>query len=294
MKRLGDPSDFETFMKKYVTINPHLRALHALDIVERGMPLNAESVYSGFEIGAKIVWSLAMWAKDGLNVFKLTPNLATALSATDVSRQFLGMRLPYGGLVIDMSYANQKWAVVDGKPCSHIIVTNDIVEGSNFWRIWASNAEGVELHSFATDETIFDKNSLESLTTNIADGDEHTIQRACSMVAALTVWWHSSVREVESINKKMDRFIKAKRNGPRYWLLGKTVNIGNAVTAAIDSCDSSERAKLLQQHVVRGHFKQQPCGQNRTERKTVWVEPYWRGPDSETAWTHVYQAAKDA
>jgi len=33
------------------------------------------------------------------------------------------------------------------------------------------------------------------------------------------------------------------------------------------------------QTMVRGHIKRQVCGMNRTGRKVVWIEPYWRGPE---------------
>jgi hypothetical protein len=32
-------------------------------------------------------------------------------------------------------------------------------------------------------------------------------------------------------------------------------------------------------HMVRGHWKQQVCGQGRQDRKHIFVEPYWRGPE---------------
>jgi hypothetical protein len=40
------------------------------------------------------------------------------------------------------------------------------------------------------------------------------------------------------------------------------------------------RSKDLEvQHMVQGHFKRQPFGKNRVERKTIWIEPYYRGPE---------------
>jgi hypothetical protein len=39
-----------------------------------------------------------------------------------------------------------------------------------------------------------------------------------------------------------------------------------------------ETRKLLKRHVVRGHFRQQPCGPGRKERKTVFVRSFWKGP----------------
>ena len=33
------------------------------------------------------------------------------------------------------------------------------------------------------------------------------------------------------------------------------------------------------QTLVRGHWKHQPHGKGRSERKYIFVEPYWRGPE---------------
>lgn len=34
------------------------------------------------------------------------------------------------------------------------------------------------------------------------------------------------------------------------------------------------------QSLVRGHWKKQPCGAARSDRKLIFVEPYWRGPET--------------
>ncbi|MBE3035638.1 MAG: hypothetical protein IMZ70_00930 [Candidatus Atribacteria bacterium] len=31
--------------------------------------------------------------------------------------------------------------------------------------------------------------------------------------------------------------------------------------------------------VVRGHWKMQPYGEKHTLRKSLWIKPYWKGPD---------------
>jgi len=33
------------------------------------------------------------------------------------------------------------------------------------------------------------------------------------------------------------------------------------------------------QCVVAGHWKMQPCGPGGSERKRIFIEPYWRGPE---------------
>lgn len=34
------------------------------------------------------------------------------------------------------------------------------------------------------------------------------------------------------------------------------------------------------QSLVRGHWKKQPCGTARSDRRLIFVEPYWRGPET--------------
>lgn len=34
------------------------------------------------------------------------------------------------------------------------------------------------------------------------------------------------------------------------------------------------------QSLVRGHWKKQPCGAARSDRRLIFVEPYWRGPET--------------
>jgi hypothetical protein len=48
--------------------------------------------------------------------------------------------------------------------------------------------------------------------------------------------------------------------------------------AGADASVDAETRKLLRRHVVRGHFRQQPCGPGRTERKTIFIRSFWKGP----------------
>jgi hypothetical protein len=40
-----------------------------------------------------------------------------------------------------------------------------------------------------------------------------------------------------------------------------------------------ERDKLSVQSLISGHYKMQPYGPQRSLRKLIWLEPYWRGPE---------------
>lgn len=47
-----------------------------------------------------------------------------------------------------------------------------------------------------------------------------------------------------------------------------------------------EIRKMAMRHIVRGHWKRQVI---KDGRKTIWVAPYWRGPDGPAAWGRVYK-----
>lgn len=46
--------------------------------------------------------------------------------------------------------------------------------------------------------------------------------------------------------------------------------------------------KLRMRYCVRGHWKMQPHGEGRRERKRIFVQPYWKGPEGAATWAHVY------
>jgi len=46
------------------------------------------------------------------------------------------------------------------------------------------------------------------------------------------------------------------------------------------------------QVMVIGHFKRQVCGVGRTERKKIWIKPYWRGPEAALIQTRPKKAAQ--
>lgn len=73
--------------------------------------------------------------------------------------------------------------------------------------------------------------------------------------------------------------IRTKRGLPEPWtyVLGRKVSVDArpAIAAYIRGNGISPTVQCL----VRGHWKNQPCGPEAKERKFIHVEPYWRGPE---------------
>src|SRR5690606_27643565 len=83
-----------------------------------------------------------------------------------------------------------------------------------------------------------------------------------------------------------------KRRGPpesTTWLVGRTVKIDQRLVAAARAGLRDVALKIKARHIVRGHFKQQACGEGRANRKSIWVQPYWRGPEDGAEIRHIYK-----
>lgn len=95
---------------------------------------------------------------------------------------------------------------------------------------------------------------------------------------------------------------------PRVWLVGQDVKLSKEVRDAARAATvyavstlaglpvldvAREPWALHARHLVRGHWKHQPCGPGRTERRRIWLAPYWRGPDVGIISTRVYEVGEE-
>jgi hypothetical protein len=291
LRKTGDPSDPVAWIKR--NQRPIWESVCAL-AQERRLPYSRRAGDELLQETAAGIFELALWARDGFNVFRLSEGLCSALVATSVSKQFEQQRLPYGAVILDLSETRQRWAVVGGVLSQHAIVCNYLSESRSFWRVRIFGTDqsvgGDTVWAFRHAENLFGAQPpLEgTVFSRVCDGEDAAIETLTRLAASLTVWWNSSAREAErtGLSRRVARKQK-ERSRPTHWMLGKSVRVHPGLAQAARGRASDVR-ELEAQHVVRGHFKQQAHGAGLAQRKTLWIEPYWRGPDTETAWTHVY------
>jgi len=82
----------------------------------------------------------------------------------------------------------------------------------------------------------------------------------------------AQVEKKSSRKKQKEKY--ARKFSPRsYILLGETVGVIE------DRRTEGQKAVTKERFVVRGHFKEQPYGKGRKLRKTIWIQPYFKGPE---------------
>lgn len=62
----------------------------------------------------------------------------------------------------------------------------------------------------------------------------------------------------------------------RYSVVGRNIKYDSTLEER-DRADEETR-KLTTRFVVRGHWRNQPCGEGRKERRLTWIAPHWKGP----------------
>jgi hypothetical protein len=66
------------------------------------------------------------------------------------------------------------------------------------------------------------------------------------------------------------------------WRLGQTIKLGLQHKAAIRGMLRGERSGPAVRFMVRGHWRNQPCGPGKKDRKLIRIEPFWKGPTDES------------
>jgi hypothetical protein len=93
-------------------------------------------------------------------------------------------------------------------------------------------------------------------------------------------------RMLKAKGKKREKLKKRLRDleeRPRV-LLGGKLYTGNrlrkeAADAAAEGAGVANGRTIQVRFLVSGHYREQACGVGRKDRKTIWIEPHWKGPE---------------
>jgi hypothetical protein len=226
-----------------------------------------------------VLHSLGRWAQYGFNVFELAPDFAAGLLLTDPAPLEEELKFPFPcffvrlppGIVPMFSDGKQLWA--EGVWCHRFKSTHrSLGEHTDFFR-WTIERKSLSLWR-------------DRFPTNLDDPEDNSYYN-------LTL--EGDPPYVPEDDIALDKALRIVKN----WMFGQNVKLRpelRRLASEFALAQSKDHAvpgwKLRVQHVVRGHFKFQPHGEGRTQRKRIWVEPYWRGPEGTAAWAHIYQADK--
>lgn len=264
----------------------------------------------------------ALWAKQGFNVFNLSHSLAAGLMLTEPPEYVRGepLEMPFNvfaitippGIVPVFIDGNQYWSELIW--CYRF---DGVHRGSGgaelpFFR-WTAMWQGVSVFRdrHAGDLLVQDDESVFNLPGDppVEDEDKITSSSSLRLIRNLLLWLdatggvagHDKDRRRAKSNKRRKRGRQEAREAwPTTWVLGSEVKLqpelrrmASEIALGHSKRHAAEGWKVRKKHIVQGHWKTQPHGEGRTLRKRIHVAPYWRGPEGEAAWSHLYKPEDD-
>lgn len=232
-------------------------------------------------------WCLA-WAYAGYNVFELSNDFVAAMLLTDPRQiRFDDLRAPFPGLLITIPSGFATG--IEGRPYTKIHLS--YVDGA--WNLYATDGTRV-LDTSVGQRQALSWNFLEGLETEYTDeivGADIAVARTVRQIAFGMLAYVTTVeRAVEE--RAVTRSKKhACSDGPRPRVhdVGRSVKIDPIL---VKYARAGERAIALQmkhRFIVRGHYRNQAHGLGHHDRKLIWIEPFWKGPEAGAKIVHTYR-----
>lgn len=225
---------------------------------------------------------LAKWADQAYTTIVVGERYAAALMATSVSAEALqGIRSPWSAFVIQV-------------PAGLLAQYDRIRVGAfDLKESYAEEPVGrarVVAHSTVTGEALMQSTStleecLADPVDSLVDGfapieglDGRVLAMAQRLAAGCIL---AALRPGEAIERVHGGGKKKRRTDApshRVVMVGRPISL-DVRPAILDYIAGRTGGAPAVQSLVRGHYKRQACGPQLSERRTIWIEPYWRGPD---------------
>lgn len=264
---------------------------------------------------------LVRWARDGFNVFDLSADFVAAMLLTDPSALDLSdLRLPFRGLLImipdrfatghdgkhftkvhvaevpQVATADQDGEPVLTKEVLGRLIDIKATDGHRWAITTVRSDELTALGIGAIDDLpkLVDPASTAGRLTDAGTGaaaDDQvltTVQRVVLGTLAYLANTERSMERREAPRRGRQRDTEAR---PVFWDVARTVRIDPRLVQAARAGSREVALRIKHRHIVRGHYRNQPHGEGRRERKHIWICPFWRGPEDGAQIVHTYKPA---
>lgn len=269
--------------------------------------------YEHGEIAALRMHALSQWAYGGMPVIELAAPLAAAFCLTEYDAVEPGdCRWPFPTFLVAIRGESPLEVVVDDasgrKLASKLIWLHS-------WE--DADARPAEMVLIEADEPyqMPDHTAVHELTKVLAardpvawfrgvpdpdvltSVDAASLRNAKRILMGLSLWLRERAlgqpRGHARPRTKAERRLSSAGGLPQVWEVGREVPlVQSLIDAARARGERGERAawRLKKRFIVRGHWKRQPHGPGRSERRLQFIAPYWKGPADGVGIAHLYDA----
>lgn len=283
------------------------------DLVATGFMLAHARGLNGVDVPtAMLMHAMVRWYIGGAPRFRITHGLATQLVLTDADGICAeDLHLPFPTVLIELPSPNGPLVLdqADQQPrdVSYVIVNRyvssprgveppaarsikeilDHLVRERATREWSSpHLRLLTLDSIedtVLDDAILLSGAVDAGSSTDLPNTTRRDQRCLEAVRRLVVNLALHLRHVPSLHPSGGRTVNHDHGlSSIYYEVGTDVMFDSRLRAASrEFCLSGTRPepwRLSKRFVVRGHWKIQPHGPERADRKMIFVSPYWKGP----------------
>jgi hypothetical protein len=268
----------------------------------RREPAEAERLILAFaqSTGHGIILGAARWANQAYPLIQYGHRYAAALMTTSIPE--CDINPPWRCFIIDVPNGLLR---ARGREGVRYLMIQQIIEPDDrkTWTLtgFSGSNEGIFfLCGHTTEEMrarIFEADEDPMLGGTTEQGYDDRIPLLLARLAMNTCLSFSEAREVG----KPSGWHRPSHRTARYptvrrFELTKPVKINAApVIREYLEGEGHVGASITRQFLVRGHWRNQPCGVNSADRRMMWIEPYWKGPEDSiiSVRPHVITGAQD-
>lgn len=244
----------------------------------------------------EVPWLLP-WAREGYNVFDLSPDFVAAMLLTDPSEIDLpALKLPFSGMLFmipdgfaigaeGLSYTKIHVAATDD---SRSRGEEDTKEKRPAILIYAS--DGMHLLSTVVARADLSWSTLEELPDDVELDADKEARKTIQRVVLGAIAYATAVDRAIT-----DRFPAAKKKKVRdqpsiaHWTIGRTIQIDPELVRVARSGSREIAFRIKSRFIVRGHYRNQAHGPARSLRSSRWIAPHCRGPEEGARLVHTYK-----
>jgi len=245
-------------------------------------------------------WLLA-WAYSSYSVFELSNDFVAAMLLTDPRDiRFDELRAPFQGILITLPQG----FIVGAEGLSYTKIHLYYVDDG--WGLYASDGVHVldtrigdgqalswdlmqDIESVANKATSKQVAHEYKVTTE-ADGLAiRTIRQLTFGMLAYVTAVERAVEERLVDAPKKKRADDTDRVRQRVYDVGRTIKIDPALVRLARSGSREIAFQIKHRFMVTGHYRNQPHGPGRQERKRIWIMPFMKGPEDGAKIVHTYK-----
>lgn len=222
------------------------------------------------------LWSAAHWRAHAYPVFQVSPALAVSLSLTDPPQSEI-VRSPFPVIGVRADVVTPM--VFEGLPASRFLAHSFVHGAKRCMQIttWVSDPL-LGIYPFVVP---VDSDDIPGLNHETARHRLKIRDFVLNLAAYLT-YSKTKIAEPRPGWEKRKKGYRITEVGSR------ATPIPGGTSAPRSLLASANGRPLSSRHVVRGHWRQQPHGPARSERRLQWIEPHWRGPEDGPEKSAVY------